>query len=208
MTQQLFLAFLAVITMLLLSPGPSAWLAIHNGLTHGVRAAVIGILGNVVAFQGLMAVSALSLSAALQIAAPSLWVMQYGGAAYLGYLGIRLLTIPVGITAERPVGNAKPTQAWRLFRQAFLVTASNPKALMFVVALLPQFVDPEHTLLPQWGLMALTTAMLHFCIYWGYALAGQRASRYLMDPRIRRFYNCASGVLFLSFAIGWVLFSW
>lgn len=205
MTQSLFLAFLAVITALLLSPGPSVWLAIHNGLTHGVRGALIGVLGNVTAFQGLMAVSALSLSAMVQIAAPTLWLMQYGGAAYLAYLGIRLLTTPVGAAAHGPENGAGPTRAWRLFRQAFLVTASNPKALMFVVALLPQFVDPARPLLPQWGLMALTTAMVHLCVYWGYAVLGHRASAYLMDRRIRRLYNGASGLLFLGFAVGWLL---
>lgn len=207
MTQQLFLAFLAVITMLLLSPGPSAWLAIHNGLTHGVRAAVIGILGNVVAFQGLMAFSAVSLSAAMQTATPIVLVMKYAGGTYLGYLGIRLLITPVDTVTKGPAEHAGPTQVWKLFRQAFLVTLSNPKALMFVVALLPQFVDAERALMPQWGLMALTTTLIHLCVYWGYAVVGHKASRYLLDTRIRRFYNGASGVLFLGFAAGWMLSS-
>ncbi|TNH99031.1 hypothetical protein CF137_01655, partial [Aeromonas sobria] len=89
-----------------------------------------------------------------------------------------------------------------------MTTVPNPKALMFVVALLPQFVDPDHAVLPQWGLMAMTTVIVHFCVYWGYAVAGHKASRYLLDTRIRRFYNGASGVLFLGFAVGWMFGSW
>jgi homoserine/homoserine lactone efflux protein len=208
MTLSLFMAFLAVITTLLLAPGPSVWLAIHNGLIHGVRAAVIGILGNVVAFQGLMALSAMSLSAVIQIATPGLLIMKYAGGAYLGYLGLRLLIAPAGTISRGAGEGSDPTRVWRLFRQAFLVTVSNPKALMFVVALLPQFVDPDHAVLPQWGLMAMTTVIVHFCVYWGYAVAGHKASRYLLDARIRRFYNGASGVLFLGFAVGWMFGSW
>jgi len=139
MSLQAYLAFVAACIALALLPGPVVTLLIANGLRHGTRAALINCAGaqaGLAIVIGIVAVGLTSLMATM-----GYWFdwVRFAGAAYLVWLGIKLIRTPVeGISVdEKP---APPRGGF--FLQGFLVLLSNPKVLVFFGAFIPQFIDP------------------------------------------------------------------
>jgi homoserine/homoserine lactone efflux protein len=141
MNLQLLLVYVATWTLVALTPGPAVLCAISHSTRFGFRASFAGICGiqtgNLLFFVGV----AFGLAALLSSATAAFTVLRWVGAAYLFYLGIRIL---VG-TIRRPVDDQVPvaTRSGRnLFLQGLLIQITNPKALLFVSDLLPQFSKP------------------------------------------------------------------
>ncbi|PKH89010.1 LysE family translocator [Colwellia sp. Bg11-28] len=201
MNIELYITFTVIITVLLLSPGPSVLLSINNGLNYGLKLAVIGVLGNVAAFQLLLIISATSFGTLILAFDELLSIIKIVGATYLCYLGIKAYHSPpsqINTDNSCLINNIKPSI---IFKQAFLVTSLNPKALIFVSALLPQFVDPTLALMPQISLLCLTSAVIHFTIYFGYASLASKAKHLLKSDKRRQLFNKFSGITFLIFGI-------
>jgi threonine/homoserine/homoserine lactone efflux protein len=199
MNYELYLAFVSITTVLLLSPGPSVLLAINNGVKYGSKLASIGVSGNVVAFQILMIISATGLGAILAASSEFFIVLKIIGAIYLIYLGFKLWFSSVSMNISSQLSEEKQKTPFNLFKEAFFVTISNPKALVFVSALLPQFINTNEALLPQIVLLCLTTAVIHFSIYQTYAVFSSRAKHLLESPTRRSIFNKLSGIIFVSF---------
>lgn len=192
-----YIWFVVVTAVFLLSPGPAVMLQINNGIRYGVRRSVIAVLGNMLAFQILIVLSALGLGALLTASAELFDLCKYLGAAYLLYLGVRLWrAAPVANSAE--VNTDRPGD---LFRRAFLITASNPKALIYVSALLPQFVDPAQPLVTQFSLLALSCALVQFLVFMLYVVLAARARNWLSQPQRAVWFNRFGGLTFFGFAI-------
>src|SRR6516164_1889801 len=138
MSLNVYLAFVAACIALALLPGPIVTLLIANGLRHGTRAALINILGvqaGLVIAIGVVAVGLTSLMATM-----GYWFdwVRFAGAAYLVWLGIKLIRAPVeGLSADEP----PPPPRGGFLLQGFVVALSNPKLLVFFGAFLPQFMD-------------------------------------------------------------------
>ena len=138
MSLQLYLAFVAACIALALLPGPVVTLVIANGLRHGTRAALTNIAGvqaGLTIVIGIVAVGLTSLMATM-----GYWFdwVRFAGAAYLVWLGIKLIRVPVeGVNADAP----PPPPRGGFFLQGFLVLLSNPKVLVFFGAFIPQFMD-------------------------------------------------------------------
>ena len=194
-----YIAFVTIITVLLLSPGPSVLLSINNGAKYGLKPAAIGVIGNVVAFQILIMLSATGVSAILITSKLFFMTLKTVGAAYLIYLGVKLWRAPV--LKIEGVKTAKHKTQIGIFKEAFIVTASNPKALIFVSAILPQFINTNESLLPQTIILAITTAVVHFIIYMSYTILSNRVRLFLENPRERMLFNKGSGLIFIGFAI-------
>src|SRR5450631_1031697 len=96
-----------------------------------------------------------------------------------------------------PVPGARPVA---LFRQAVLVAASNPKAILFAAAFLPQFIRPERPALPQLAILLATFAVIEVSWYLVYALSGQRLAAYLRRAAVMRAFNRITGGVFIGFA--------
>src|SRR4051812_19037083 len=140
MSLQAYLAFLAACIALALLPGPIVTLVIANGLRHGTRAALTNIAGAQLGLAiviGIVAVGLTSLMATMGYWFDS---VRFAGAAYLVWLGIKLIRAPVtGIDTDQ----APPPPRGGFFLQGLLVLLSNPKVLVFFGAFIPQFVDME-----------------------------------------------------------------
>jgi threonine/homoserine/homoserine lactone efflux protein len=199
MSIELYLAFVSITTVLLLSPGPSVLLAINNGIKNGPKLASFGVLGNVVAFQVLMILSATGLGTILAASKEFFIVLKIIGAMYLIYLGIKLWFSPISMNIDAQSSENIMKSKKSLFKEAFLITISNPKALVFVSALLPQFINLDDTLFPQTLLLCLTTAFIHFIIYQSYALLSNKAKHILESTSRRSIFNKISAVIFVSF---------
>ena len=176
------LVFSLVALVAIATPGPTVLLALANGSRYGVRRSLPGMLGAVASDFVLVGAVALGLGALL--AASEAWfaALKWLGAAYLAWLGLRLLRSDGGIgqAAGQPAQDTAPSStAWTLFRRCFLVAVTNPKGYLFCSALLPQFIDAQAPLVPQYATIAVVFAALDFAVMWAYAFAGAHAMRLL-----------------------------
>jgi len=173
------LLFTIVALVAIATPGPTVLLALANGSRYGVRRSVPGMLGAVLSDFVLVGAVALGLGALL--AASEFWfaVLKWVGAAYLAWLGLRMLRSHGGF--EMPVDGTPQAGATAraIFMKSFLVAVTNPKGYLFCSALLPQFIDPAAAQAPQYVTIAIVFASLDFLVMLAYALTGARAVRLL-----------------------------
>lgn len=183
------------------TPGPNMLLVLSNSARLGMRAAVATMVGCMASLLAMMSISAAGLGALLQMFPAVFDALRLAGAAYLAYLGIKSWRAPVhdqALDAPRvPFAVASPGM---LLRQGMLVAASNPKAILFAVAFLPQFIDPQHAQLPQFGILLATFAVIEVSWYFIYAISGKRLSAYLQRASVLRAFNRLTGGAFMGFA--------
>lgn len=196
MAIETWIAFAVASAVLLAIPGPTVLLVVSYSLGHGWRAAlptVVGVsLGDLVA----MTISMAGLGALLIASADLYTALRWIGALYLVYLGIKLWRAPVG----GGLGASAPPMFDQsaMLRNAFLVTVLNPKALVFFVAFVPQFLDPAHPILPQAVIMIATFVTLAAANTTIYALAATQARRTIQQPSVQRLVNRVSGSLLIG----------
>ena len=181
MSLQVYLAFVAACIALALLPGPVVTLLIANGLRHGTRAALINIAGVQTGLMIMIGVVAIGLTSLM--ATMGYWFdwIRLAGAAYLVWLGIRLIREPVaGVEAEAP-----PPPRGGFFLQGFLVALSNPKLLVFFGAFIPQFVDLSQDHLSQVTLLGVTFMVIAALTDATYALLAGRVRRFFSARRTR-----------------------
>ena len=192
MSLQLYLAFIAACVGLALLPGPIVTLLIANGLRHGTRAALTNIAGVQTALLiviGIVAVGLTSLMATM-----GYWFdwVRFAGAAYLIWLGIKLIRDPVeGVNATE----APPPPRGGFFLQGFLVALSNPKLLVFFGAFIPQFVDMSRDHLPQVALLGVTFMIVAGLTDAAYALLAGRVRSFFSAQRTRMLSRASGGLM-------------
>lgn len=197
MSLQSWLIYLVAVTGLSLTPGPNTLLALTHGALHGHRKAVCTIAGGAIGFIALIALSMLGISALLKAWAPALTALKWLGGAYLIWLGVQLWRAPA--VQLQPPAHAQPQRGARMFTQGFLAAISNPKAMLFYGAFLPQFVDPARSLLTQFLIMAGTFAAIEFLVEYLLARLAHRVRPWL--ERAGRRFNKACGGLFALMGI-------
>lgn len=192
-----WLLYLAAAIGLSLSPGPNGLLALTHGAIHGHRKALFTISGGTCGFVLLIALSMFGIGALLQASLAWLTVLKWVGGAYLVWLGIQLWRAPpMQLTSE---GGAPTRPGWALFNEGFLSAVTNPKALLFFAAFLPQFIDPARSLLTQFAVMAGTFAVVEFAYELCIAHAAQRISPWLR--RVGKAFNRACGGVFVAIGV-------
>lgn len=202
MTLEHWLVYLVAAIGLSLTPGPNGLLALTHGMRFGLRRSVATLLGGVAGFLVLIAVSMIGLGALLAASEQAFTIAKWVGAAYLVYLGIKTWRAPVvggGATADARTAEQEP--AYALFSQGFLVATSNPKALIFFAAFLPQFMVPGVGWLVQFVILGGTFALVEFIYEMALAGAAHRVAPWL--HRHGRLVNRAAGTTFVG--IGGVL---
>ena len=180
------------------TPGPNMLLVMSSSAHYGMRRALPAMAGCMTALMAMMGISAAGLGALLQ-AFPALFdALRWTGAAYLVYLGIKSWRAPVAASLEDlpPIAAAS---AGALFRRGFLVAASNPKAILFAAAFLPQFITPSAPRLPQFALLVVSFAIIEGGWYIAYAAGGKRIARYLRRASTLRLFNRLTGGAFVGF---------
>ncbi len=184
MHETTLLLFAAVSFVGIATPGPTVLLALTNGSRYGVKRAAYGFAGAVASDFVLIFAVALGLGALL--AASVFWftVVKWVGAAYLAYVGIRLLLSKGAFDAADQSGTSADSNR-SIFLKSFLTAVTNPKGYLFFSAFLPQFIAPTQPLAPQYTALAVTFALLDLSIMFGYALFGARAIRLLKQAGAR-----------------------
>jgi threonine/homoserine/homoserine lactone efflux protein len=197
-----WLAFVAASTVLLILPGPTILTVISYSVSHGRRANMPLVAGVALGDSTALLVSLLGLGTLLATSAFWFTVVKWAGGLYLLYLGIKLLrTKPTVQSIAKPDA---PHSLWRLFANSYLVTALNPKGIVFFVAFLPQFLTASAPVTPQLWILGSTFVVLAALNAGAYAIFASTARGLLTSLRAQRNFNLAGGSL-MSAAGVWAL---
>jgi len=187
-----WLAFLAAAMAMLVIPGPTILLVIGQSLGGGARNALPLVAGVALGDLTAITLSLAGLGAILAASATLFTVLKWAGAAYLIWLGVTLWRAPVDDTAAAPLA---PGQA---MRQAWLVTALNPKGIAFFVAFVPQFIDATRPFLPQAAILVASFVSLAALNAAGYAALASRLSGAVRRPGVRSALNRGGGAMLMG----------
>lgn len=197
-------AFCLASAILVAIPGPSVFFVVGRSLTLGRRGGLLSVLGNTLGLLPHLIAVAVGVGALVAASAPLLTVIKLAGAGYLIYLGVQAVRHR-GVGAD-PLEQSEPSRR-HLLGQGFLVGVSNPKAMVFLVAVLPQFVSPDGgavglQMLILGGLFALI-ALLGDSV-WA-VLAGTMRDSFVKAPRRLTHLRGAGGVMMVGLGGGLAL---
>ena len=205
MAFELWLAFVAASSIVLVIPGPTILTVISYSASHGKRANAAIVAGVALGDSTALVMSLLGLGALLAASAFWFGVVKWIGGLYLVYLGIKLFRS--GVAVEPTEGDPPvPRSRWRLFANTYAVTALNPKSIVFFVAFLPHFIDPTAHVTQQLWIVAVTFVVLATINAGLYAIFASAARRLLSARAARRRFNLLGGSV-LSAAGIWALFA-
>lgn len=191
---ELWLAFAAASTALLAVPGPTVMVVVSYALGQGRATGWVTVPGVTLGDFTAMTVSLLGAGAVLAASATLFTALKLAGAAYLVWLGIRLWRADPA--PEILAGRARAKSGGAMFWNAYVVTALNPKSIVFFIAFLPQFVTAGEPLLPQFAILEATflaLAALNVAL-WA-VLAGSLRARFRRPATLRLVNRIGGGVL-------------
>ncbi|MCK1787403.1 MULTISPECIES: LysE family transporter [Pseudomonas] len=194
-----WLAFFLASWIISLSPGAGAIASMSSGLQYGFLRGYWNAIGLQIGLAMQIAVVAGGLGAILAASSTAFYAIKWFGVAYLVYLAVKQWrALPMDMTddaAVRPIG--KPMAM--MFR-GFLVNASNPKALVFMLAVLPQFVNPQAPLLTQYLILGATMISVDMIVMAGYTGLASKVLRLLRTPKQQKRMNRTFAGLFVGAA--------
>jgi threonine/homoserine/homoserine lactone efflux protein len=179
--------------VLLIIPGPTILTVISYSMAHGRRANLPLVAAVALGDSTALVVSLLGLGALLATSAFWYTVVKFVGGLYLLYLGVRLLR--AGISSIELISPAAHGSRWKLFANTYLVTALNPKGIVFFVAFLPQFISPGAPVTKQLWILAITFVVMATINATVYAVFAASARKLLSSSVARRCFNFAGGSL-------------
>lgn len=193
----LYAAFVLASIIIVVIPGPTVVMVISQALAHGRRVALASVAG--VGLGDFLATS-LSLAGAGAVLAASSTLFQalkLLGAAYLIYVGIKMWRSPITLPEISAENAPSETRSFPIFRDAFLVTALNPKGILFFVAFVPQFIDPALPYAPQAAIYVATFTALGIINASAFAMAGSGARHLVRRPGVLKTVTRAGGTLLM-----------
>jgi threonine/homoserine/homoserine lactone efflux protein len=193
MTLEVYLAYLIACAVVAIVPGPTVTLVVANSLTHGTRAGLLNVAGTQLALALMIGILVVGLASVIETMGWWFDWLRLAGAAYLAWLGWRLLRAPGAL--ETP--GRTPAPRGGFFLQGFLVMLSNPKVLLFFGAFIPQFVDPRADHALQVALLGLTAMAVAMVSDGAYAVLSGRAGTLLARRHLRRLSR-ASGLCLIG----------
>ena len=201
-----WLAFAAASAILVAIPGPTVLLVISYALAHGRKSAMATVLGVGLGDFTSMTCSMLGLGAFLLTSATLFTMLKWIGAAYLIYMGVKLWRAPVAEPNGAGADTTTETKPWRIFLHAYVVTALNPKGIIFFIAFLPQFLNTAQPILSQMLVFEATFLVLAVTNASLYALMAAAARQTIRRPAVQQTVNRVGGSLLIGaglLAIGW-----
>jgi homoserine/homoserine lactone efflux protein len=186
--------------LLCLTPGPAVLFVLSSALRNGARRSVASNLGILGANAIYYALSATGVGALLVASYNLFFAVKWAGAAYLIVLGLRAMFGRTDTLAAAE-GSAERSSG-RLFADGVVLQLSNPKAIVFFSALVPQFIDPHRGVVGQVVILGLTSVMIEFTILLGYGLVAGRASKIAREPRYAVWTNRIAGGLLIGAGAG------
>jgi len=197
----LWLALVGAGALISFTPGAGAINTMSNSLNAGFRRSIWGILGQQAALVVHIAIVALGVGLLVASSPVAFNVIRYAGAAYLVYLGIRQFLAQPALNAETAQA-LRDEPRWSMFRRGLWVNLLNPKAIVFFLAFLPQFIRVDRPALPQYLIAAATVIVIDILVMWlFFAGTAQSFQRFTRNARGQRVLNRIFGALFVSVGI-------
>ena len=204
MTLTLWLTFLIAAILIAVSPGSGAVLSMSHGLSYGVRKTTATILGLQLGLILLLVVAGAGVGSLLLASEMAFNIIKTIGALYLMYLGYSQWRAKVVIAPEvqaQTLDAAVPSFRKR-FLNGFFTNATNPKGVVFMVAVLPQFIVKDAALLPQLVILAVTMCTIDVIVMHGYAFAASVMQRFFRDTHAVKKQNRFFGGLLMAVGAG------
>lgn len=200
MALQSWLIYLVLVIVTCSTPGPAVLFIMTNATLYGWKKAIFSALGNTFGLLMMGIVAVTGLGALLNASELAFNLTKYVGVAYLIYLGLKLF-FQRGVDLSEVQSRFSPAEksAKKIFFQAAGVALSNPKAIIFLTALFPQFLDLERPLLLQFSLLISTLMFFSFFFLMGYALLAYKVKLWLMKPQRLKVFGRVSGSIFVGF---------
>ena len=194
--------YLILVVVATATPGPAVLFITTKSLLHGWRRSTFAALGNIAGLLLLGIIAVTGLGAILKTSEGAFYCIRYAGAAYLVFLGIKLF-FQNNIDMELPHSMSPPATSSprKLFIQALGIAVSNPKAIVFLTALLPQFMGIDKPVLLQFVLLISILMLFSFSFLMLYSILASQAKVWLTRPGRVRAVNRTSGSIFICFGI-------
>lgn len=200
-----WIAFVVAGSLIAVSPGSGAVLSMSHGLAYGLKKASATVIGLQLGLLLVLVIAGAGVGSLLLASSLAFTIVKVVGALYLIYLGISQWRAPA---AAGPMASTQGLEAHPSFGKrvltGFLTNATNPKGIIFMVAVLPQFISKDAPLLPQLAILALTMMVIDAIVMHGYAFLAASMQRFLRDPRAMQFQNRFFGAVLVF--IGSMLF--
>jgi homoserine/homoserine lactone efflux protein len=193
-----WLAFFVASWLISLSPGAGAISCMTAGMRFGYRRGFWNIVGLQLGILLQLLVVAAGLGAVLAASATAFSAVKWLGAGYLVWLGLQQWRAPVTPLDVAAAGLPADGKAKALMLRGFLVNATNPKGMLFMLAVLPQFVDPSRPQFVQYVICGATLFFTDLVVMSGYTGLAARVLRYLRAPHHVRATNRTFGALFVA----------
>lgn len=197
MTIELYVAYVAATLVVLAIPGPTIMLVVSYALTQGRRSAFASVMGVGLGDATAATASLMGLGAILAASAVAFSVLKWVGAAYLIWLGIKMWRSRPASLGPHQVADVP---AKKIFWHAYVVTALNPKGIIFFMAFLPHFIAPQAPVVPQLTLLGSTFVVLGILNAAVYALAAAALGQKMRSPSLMRLVNRIGGTFLISAA--------
>lgn len=206
MDYQTWFAFFVAACVIAISPGSGAVLSMSHGLNYGVRRTSATILGLEIALVAILVIAGAGVGSLLVASETAFNIIKVAGALYLIYLGFSQWRAPLAAQQEGAALDAANENAvvargqawWQRCMTGFLTNATNPKGIVFMVAVLPQFIDHDRPLWLQLLVLAATMVAVDLVVMHGYAFAASRLQRFFRNQKAMKMQNrFFGGVLML-----------
>ncbi|MGE5652181.1 LysE family transporter [Noviherbaspirillum sp. UKPF54] len=207
MTFAAWITFFFAACIIAVSPGSGAVLSMSHGLSYGVRKTTGTILGLQLGLLLVLFIAGAGVGSLLLASEVAFRVVKTVGALYLIYLGFAQWRAKVQVRSDLPAREPAQTAVPPLRRRlllGFLTNATNPKGIIFMVAVLPQFITHDAPVLPQLLILAATMCTVDLAVMHGYAFAASSMQRFFRDARAVKMQNAFFGSILM--AVGAALF--
>ena len=201
-----WVAFLLAASLIAVSPGSGAVLSMSHGLNYGVRRTTATILGLEIALVIILIIAGAGVGSLLLASEAAFNTIKFLGAGYLIYLGWSQWRSPVHVDDKQTVRAVASKSWWQRVMTGFLTNATNPKGIVFMVAVLPQFINHDRPLWLQLLLMAVTMVIVDLFVMHGYAFAASRMQRFFRDAKAVKMQNRFFGGVLMMVGAGLFFF--
>ncbi len=195
MHMDVFVTYVVTAFLFSLSPGSGCVLSLSNGVQYGFRRALLAILGLQCGMALYLLLVGLGLGRVVTESPEIFSMIKWGGAAYLIWLGWRKWQSTPFVWQRY---SRQRVSLWHLFWEGVVVNLTNPKTVVFLVALLPQFLNPSESYTHQMMVLAMITLVVDALVMVGYVLLAARLSRYATEPTMFAWVNRLFGALFMA----------
>ncbi|MBY8040316.1 homoserine/homoserine lactone efflux protein [Vibrio fluvialis] len=195
MDTHVWLAYVATAIVFSLAPGSGTVNSISNGLSYGTRKSLASIAGLQIGLAIHIMLVGAGIGALVAQSAQAFTIIKWVGAVYLVWLGIQKWRDRSSLVADAAT---QTLSAGTLLRKAVLINLTNPKSIVFLVALFPQFLDPARDQMTQLLVLGITTVTIDSFVMLGYTSLASQMGRFIRSDRIMRKINRVFGSMFMG----------